>query len=71
LEGAENRTWFPVSAVQVKNADVSVAFLAQNSIQYTLPVSDPWFSAHQFINYSLPNIPDILYGPDQFLNAMA
>lgn len=71
MEGAENQTWFPVSAVKVKNADVSVAFLAQNSIQYTLPVSDPWFSAHQFFNYSLPNNPIILYGPDQFLNAMA
>jgi hypothetical protein len=60
-----------VSAVQVKNADVSVAFLAQNSVQYSLPVSDPWFSAHQIFNYSLPDNPVLLYGPDQFLTAMA
>ena len=60
-----------MSALNVKNADLSVAFMAQNSVQYLSPVSDTWFSAHQLFNDSLPDEPIILYGPDQYLNVMA
>jgi hypothetical protein len=71
LDGAQNQTWLPVSALNVRNADVSVAFLAQNSVEYLSPVSDPWFSANQMFNDSLPNDSFIFYGPDQYLNVMA
>jgi hypothetical protein len=71
LDGRHNQTWLPVSALDVGNADISVAFLAQNSILYLSPVSDPWFSANQLLNFSLPNVPDVSYGPDQEVSAMA
>jgi hypothetical protein len=71
LDGRQNQTWLPVSALDVGNADISVAFLAQNSVQYLSPVSDPWFSANQLLNYSSPNDPVVVYGPDQEVNVMA
>jgi hypothetical protein len=71
LDGAQNQTWFPVPALNVKNADLSVAFLAQNSIEYLSPVSDPWFSANQVSNLSTLNDPVVLYVPDEYLNVMA
>lgn len=66
-----NQTWLPVSALNVANADISVAFLAQNSVQYLSLVSDPWFSANQLFNYSSPSDPLVLYGLDQEVNVMA
>jgi hypothetical protein len=71
LDGTQNQTWLPASALNIQNADVSVAFLAQNSIEYLSPVSDPWFSAHQLSNLSIPNDPIVLYAPDENLNVMA
>jgi hypothetical protein len=40
-------------------------------MQYFNPVSDPWLSAHQVFNDSSPGQSLILYGPDEYITAMA
>lgn len=60
-----------MSALNVKNADVSIAFLAQNGVEYLSPVSDPWFSANQVSNLSILNNPVVFNVPDEYLNVMA
>jgi hypothetical protein len=60
--------WEPVAALQNATGDVSVFFVASNSITYLEPVDDPVFAAHQVIEYDTG---PTQYGPDQLVNAIA
>lgn len=45
--------------------------MAQNSVMYLSPVSDPWYSANQVFNDSSPGDSITLYAPDQYVSVMA
>ncbi|KAI1627942.1 hypothetical protein EDD37DRAFT_286894 [Exophiala viscosa] len=70
LDGGQT-SWYPVSALNVSNADVSAHFLSQNSIQYLASVADPWLSSNQLFNDSSSAIDLVLWGPDQYVDVMA
>jgi hypothetical protein len=39
--------WLPIEALQVRDGDVSVHFMAANSVAYRQPVEGLWFAAHE------------------------
>ncbi|KAL9131417.1 MAG: hypothetical protein Q9217_000631 [Psora testacea] len=43
--GIASNGWKPVAALNRSDGDVSIMFLASNSVQYEVPVHDPFFSA--------------------------
>jgi hypothetical protein len=42
----DGRGWQPIEDLAVKNADVSMVFVAANNMRFTAPVDDPVFGAH-------------------------
>jgi hypothetical protein len=44
--GDPSNVWIPVPQFNRTDADVSLYFLAFNTIHFSSPVDDPWFSAH-------------------------
>jgi hypothetical protein len=60
-----------VAALDVPNADISIHFLAQNSVSYASPVYDIWFSATQFSNGSGNGLTLTTYEPDLKVSVMA
>jgi hypothetical protein len=66
-----NRVWQPVAALDVPNADISIHFLAPNSVSYVDPVHDLWFSATQFSNGSGIGVTLLTYQPDRKVSVMA
>lgn len=71
--GNPNATWQPVPALNRSDADVSLFLLAPNSVKYSGPVKDPWFSATT--EYPVPRpeagTTTTLYDSDHFINALA
>src|SRR5271170_425334 len=62
----------PVDALNVPNADISIHFLASNSVSYVKKVDDLWFSATEL--EELPAVGGInvtRYLPDQAVSVMA
>jgi hypothetical protein len=66
---ASTGVWEPVSALQVATGDVSVHFIAQNSVKYITPVNDLIFAAHQKFEIDEGAL-KYLYTPDQYVNAV-
>lgn len=64
--------WRPVPALLQTNSDVSLFFLAANSLTYGAPVSDPFFSANIPRSFSNPetNVNTTLYEPDDWVNVL-
>lgn len=73
--GALQDTWQPITELARTDADVTLFYLAQNSIIYETPVNDPFFSAHLEKNSSfgtnrnaLTNV--TMYMFDSWIDAM-
>jgi hypothetical protein len=64
--------WTPIQPLQVATGDVSLHFLASNSIAYLSPVQDIWFSANKELNLSANSTATFqnVYEADQFVNVM-
>ena len=59
--------------MNIPNADISLFFLASNSIAYLAPVKDPWFSAQtpfQISTSIFPNSPATAYESDNYVSVM-
>lgn len=73
LGGDAAASWQPVPALSRSDADVSLFLLAPNSVKYSAPVKDPWFSATT--EYPVPRpesgTTTILYDSDHFITALA
>ena len=71
--GNPTGTWQPVPALSRSDADVALFLLAPNSVKYTGPVKDPWFTATT--EYPVPRpesgTTTTLYDSDYFINALA
>ncbi|KAK4697740.1 hypothetical protein P7C71_g386, partial [Lecanoromycetidae sp. Uapishka_2] len=63
--------WLPVPALNRTDADVSILFLTQNSVSYTSPVADPFFSANIVINDTVDGVTDTTYEADLYVSALA
>lgn len=66
-------SWKPVPALLQTNSDVSLFFLAANSLTYGAPVSDPLFSANIPRAFSVPkyNVTNAtLWEPDDYVNVL-
>lgn len=62
--------WVPVPDIQAPNADVSLHFMASNSVRYRSPVQDKFFSASGNYTENGDN-GELYYLPDQYMNVMA
>lgn len=65
--------WKPVPALLQANADVSLFFLAANSLTYGAPVSDPYFAAnipHNFSNSSTNNTNLTVYKSNNYITIL-
>ena len=73
LAAASSQGWKPIPALGRTDADVSLFLLAPNSIYYSAPVQDPFFSANNEV--TIPGDPgsqdSVFYFPDQYLYALA
>ena len=47
--GSSEIVWFPIDDLNRTDSDMTLLFLAGNSIKYEFNVSDPWFSANTVI----------------------
>ncbi|KAH6679397.1 hypothetical protein B0J14DRAFT_686453 [Halenospora varia] len=66
--------WDPISEFNRTDADVTVFFLAQNSMLYDFPNSDALFGANTVLpdnnNYSATEIPVKVYQPDRIITGL-
>jgi len=69
LLGADAMNWTPIPDFNKSNADISLFFMAGNSVSYYDPVDDPYFSAHRIFDNALTN--STLYTTDSLNSAMA
>lgn len=53
--GSSGGFWQPVPSLYVHNADTTLIFIAQNSVQYDERCNDPIFSAEKFYNLTAPD----------------
>ena len=70
--GYSGGAWAPISALNRTDADVSIFFVAPNSVMYEKPVTDPLFAATT--PYSLPNAKgpnSTYYSPDKAVSVLA
>ena len=67
--------WQPIAPLDRKDADVTLFLLASNSIIYSTPVSDPFYSANikrvMAFNTSQGTENLSIYSPDFYVNALA
>jgi hypothetical protein len=45
-------SWQPIPDLDRSDADLSIFFMNQNSVQHTSPVDDPFFAAHRQVRYT-------------------
>lgn len=45
---SDSNSFTPVSQLSREDADVTLAFLSANSIPFSTPIDDPWYSAHSY-----------------------
>lgn len=62
----DNRKWDPIPELNRTDADVALLILAANWVQYDEPVDDPWFSAHDLLQFDSPYV-NTLYKPDYYV----
>ncbi|KAL8824813.1 MAG: hypothetical protein Q9170_008033 [Blastenia crenularia] len=67
--GDPNQPWEPISALNRTDADVSIFFLAANSITYSQPVTDPFYTATTLNQIDGTNI--TYYSPDYQVTVLA
>lgn len=65
---SEYTSWSPIDELQSDDADLTIFFLASQSMTFTVPVDDPWFSAHELLE--VPGF-DNVYQADRLGCAMA
>lgn len=56
---------FPIPAMNRTDADVGIIVLWMNNVQYTEPVDDPMFSAHELRTYTSGGENVTMYGADK------
>ena len=59
---APGAAWLPIDELNQTDSDLTLLFLAGNSIRYDVNVSDPWFSANAVYgdpgsSYIAPDLP--------------
>ncbi|EPE34165.1 hypothetical protein GLAREA_07178 [Glarea lozoyensis ATCC 20868] len=62
--------WVPFDDMLHQDADVSVFFLAPNSVLYPDPIDDPLFSAHRQFSNNPPSSNDTYYGSDELVTVV-
>lgn len=63
--------WLPAPALNRTDADVSIFFLAPNSVAYLSPVEDPFFAANIPTNVSDQGVNTTFFSPDYFVYVLA
>ena len=66
-QAEDDVTWIPVSALQERNADVSIYFILMNSVNFLEPCEDPVFAAH----VPFDAVPTISYRADRPVSVMS
>lgn len=70
--GTNDRAWLPVPALARTDADVSIFFLAPNSVEYSGPVQDPFFTATTESNVTAVDGSNrTYYDSDYFVSVLA
>jgi hypothetical protein len=64
------QSWTPSKELNRTDADVSIFFLAQNSVEYNGPVDDPLFSAHLAEYVVVEGITEFYFLGDDYVNAL-
>jgi hypothetical protein len=62
--------WQPIPDLSRTDADVSIFLLNQNSIIYSTPVDDPFFSAHRIARTQAENRVDTYYSTDNLTHVL-
>jgi hypothetical protein len=70
MAGDANPVWIPAPQLNRTDADVSLFFLAPNSIEYDSPVDDPWFSAHRETNVTRNGVFYEWFFTDYFIHVL-
>lgn len=66
-------SWEPVSPLNRTDADITLIFIASNSVMYDTPVDDPVFSAHAISNLNISDSEGqkvVLYEADYYLGVI-
>lgn len=62
--------YIPVPAMNVSNADISLLFIAPNSVRYQEPCYDPVFSATDLVDNVTSGIHVHYYNPDRYVSVV-
>ncbi|KAG8526380.1 uncharacterized protein KY384_000373 [Bacidia gigantensis] len=69
--GQAQQTWYPIPELNRTDADVTIMFLAPNTVSYLSPVYDPWFHATTPTNLSSGDLNMTNYLPDYTVGVLA
>ena len=67
----DSADWHPLPGLKREDADITIMFLAANSVSYRAPVYDPLFMATIKDNYTLDGEVVYQYKPDYLVRALA
>ena len=68
----ESALWEPIPELVQTSADLTLIFLAPNSIKYTYPNNDPFFGANYYVELGSFNGVNLSYfSADEYVNVMA